>query len=57
MKEKGNTIIPIRLFINDKGKAKLEISLAKGKKIHDKRESIKEKELKIKIQKLKKLNE
>ena len=57
VKEKGNTIIPIRLFINDKGKAKLEISLAKGKKIHDKRESIKEKELKIKIQKLKKLNE
>ena len=38
-KEKGNTIIPIRLFINNKGKAKVEISVAKGKKIYDKRES------------------
>ena len=44
--EKGNSIIPIRLFINEKGKAKLEIALAKGKKIYDKRESIKEKDLK-----------
>jgi SsrA-binding protein len=44
--EKGNSIIPIRLFINDKGKAKLEIALAKGKKIYDKRESIKEKDQK-----------
>ena len=40
------TIIPIRLFINEKGKAKLEIALAKGKKIYDKRESIKEKDQK-----------
>ena len=46
VKEKGMAIIPIRLFINEKGKAKLEIALAKGKKIHDKRESIKEKDLK-----------
>ena len=46
VKEKGMSIIPIRLFINDKGKAKLEITLAKGKKIYDKRESIKEKDLK-----------
>ena len=46
VKEKGMSIIPIRLFINDKGKAKLEIALAKGKKIYDKRESIKEKDLK-----------
>ena len=44
--EKVNSIIPIRLFINDKGKAKLEIALAKGKKIYDKRESIKEKDQK-----------
>lgn len=44
VKEKGVTIIPIRLFINEKGKAKLEIAIAKGKKIYDKRESIKEKE-------------
>ena len=46
VKGKGNSIIPIRLFINEKGKAKLEITLAKGKKIHDKRESIKEKDQK-----------
>ncbi len=44
VKEKGNSIIPIRLFINEKGKAKLEIALAKGKKIYDKRESIKKKD-------------
>ena len=46
VKGKGNSIIPIRLFINEKGKAKLEITLAKGKKILDKRESIKEKDQK-----------
>ena len=46
VKEKGMSIIPISLFINDKGKAKLEIALAKGKKVYDKRESIKEKDLK-----------
>ena len=45
VKEKGMSIIPIRLFINDQGKAKLEIALAKGKKVYDKRESIKEKDL------------
>ena len=43
-KEKGLTIIPVRLFINDRGFAKLEIALAKGKKEYDKRESIKEKD-------------
>ena len=46
VKEKGNSIIPIRLFINEKGKAKLEIALAKGKKVYDKRESIKKKDQK-----------
>ena len=49
-KEKGLTIIPIRLFINDRGYAKLEIALAKGKKIHDKRDSIKEKDLKRELE-------
>lgn len=44
--EKGLTIIPIRLFINDRGYAKLEIALARGKKIHDKRQSIKERDIK-----------
>lgn len=46
LEEKGLTIVPIRLFINDRGFAKLEIALAKGKKIHDKRDSIKEKDVK-----------
>jgi SsrA-binding protein len=46
VKEKGNAVIPIRLFINESGKAKLEIALAKGKKVYDKRESIKEKDQK-----------
>ena len=46
VKEKGMAIIPIRLFINEKGKAKLQIALAKGKKIYDKRESIREKDQK-----------
>ena len=40
VKSKGMSIIPIRLFINDKGKAKIEIALAKGKNLFDKRESI-----------------
>lgn len=43
-KETGNTIIPLKMFINDKGLAKLEIGLAKGKKTYDKRHSLKEKE-------------
>ncbi len=44
IKERGYTIIPLRIFLNDKGLAKLEIALAKGKKIYDKRESIKRRE-------------
>tara|TARA_B100000287_G_C20458440_1_gene712340 strand:+ start:443 stop:898 length:456 start_codon:yes stop_codon:yes gene_type:complete len=53
-KEKGNTIIPIRLFINNKGKAKVEISVAKGKKIYDKREDIKERDMKRSLEQIKK---
>ena len=51
--EKGNSIIPIRLFINEKGKAKVEIALAKGKKVYDKRESIKEKDQKRDMERIK----
>ena len=43
-KETGNTIVPTKLFINEKGLAKLEIGIAKGKKNYDKRQSLKEKE-------------
>lgn len=46
IKERGLTIVPIMLFINEKGLAKLKIALAKGKKVYDKRESIKEKDMK-----------
>ena len=53
-KEKGNTIIPIRLFINNKGKAKVEISVAKGKKIYDKREDIKARDIKRDLEQIKK---
>ncbi len=45
-KEKGLTIIPTLLFINEKGLAKLEIAIAKGKKLYDKRESLKTKTVK-----------
>jgi len=44
--EKGLTIIATRLFINEKRLAKVEIALAKGKKLHDKREDIKQKDIK-----------
>lgn len=50
----GLTIIPLRLFINDKGFAKLEIALAKGKKLYDKRESIKDRENKVRLDRIKK---
>lgn len=46
MKDKGLTIIPTRLFISDNGFAKLNIALAKGKKMHDKRDSIKDQDVK-----------
>lgn len=51
---KGLTIIPIRLFINEKGMAKLDIALAKGKKTYDKRESLKEQDSKRDIDRIKK---
>lgn len=44
LNERGMTIIPTRLFINEQGYAKLDVALAKGKKLYDKRESIKEKD-------------
>lgn len=45
-KESGLTIVPLALFINDRGLAKLEIGLARGKKEYDKRQTIKENEAK-----------
>ena len=50
----GLTIIPLKLFINDSGLAKMKIALAKGKKLYDKRQSLKEKELKRDIERTRK---
>ncbi|MFN3816754.1 SsrA-binding protein SmpB [Brevundimonas sp.] len=44
VQREGRTIIPVRLYLNEKGKAKLEIALAKGKKNHDKREAVAERD-------------
>jgi SsrA-binding protein len=44
MKEKGLTIIPLKIYFNENGFAKIQIGLGKGKKTHDKRESIKQRE-------------
>lgn len=51
---RGLTIVPLRLFINEKGFAKLEIGLARGKKTYDKRETLKEKDNKREIDRIKK---
>jgi len=53
MEEKGLTLIPTKLFINNRGLVKLEIALAKGKKTHDKRDSIKDKDMKRELSNLK----
>ena len=50
--EKGLTIVPTRIFINQRGYAKLEIALAKGKKLFDKRENIKKKDQDRELKKL-----
>lgn len=50
--EKGFTIVPLALFISDRGFAKLEIGLAQGKKTFDKRETMKERDSKIEMQRV-----
>ena len=50
----GLTIAPLRLFITDKGFAKLRIALAKGKKLYDKRETIKDRDNKRDLERIKK---
>lgn len=54
IKEKGLTIIPYKIFFNERGLAKIEINLARGKKSYDKRESIKERDTQKEIQRVKK---
>ena len=45
LKDKGYTVIPLKVFFSDKGFVKVEIGLARGKKLHDKRETIKNRDL------------
>ena len=54
IKNGGLTIIPIRLYINEKGLAKLHIALAKGKKLYDKRETLKDRDNKRDLDRIKK---
>lgn len=44
IKEKGYTIVPLKIFFNEKGFAKMDIGLGKGKQVHDKRDTIKKRE-------------
>ncbi|MFN8692226.1 MAG: SsrA-binding protein SmpB, partial [Cyclobacteriaceae bacterium] len=53
VEEKGLTLVPLRLFLTDRGLAKMEIALARGKKLYDKRESIKDRETKRELARLK----
>ena len=51
IKQEGFTLIPTKLYFNEKGKVKVEIALAKGNKLYDKRETIKQREQKRELQK------
>lgn len=55
VQQKGLAIVPLRLFINEKGFAKLEIVLAKGKKLYDKRDTIKDRDNKRNLDRIKKI--
>lgn len=52
---KGFSIVPLRLFINDRGFAKMEIALAKGKKLYDKRDTIRDRDNKRNLDRIKKI--
>ncbi|MGC6469802.1 MAG: SsrA-binding protein SmpB [Flavobacteriales bacterium] len=54
LKDVGLTVVPLRLFLSEKGWAKIEIAVAKGKKLHDKRNSIKDKDIQRDIDRAKK---
>lgn len=47
--DKGMTIVPLQVFFNERGFAKMEIGLAQGKKLHDKRDAMKERDAKIEM--------
>ena len=52
-KREGLTIVPLNLYLNDRGLAKMEIALAKGKKLYDKRDSIAERDAERRMQRIK----
>lgn len=52
-KEKGYTIIPLRIFMSESGYAKMEIALARGKKTYDKREAIKSRDVERELRRIK----
>ncbi|WP_339653707.1 SsrA-binding protein SmpB [uncultured Maribacter sp.] len=54
VKTSGLTIVPLRVFLNDRGLAKMQIALAKGKKLYDKRDSIKDRDNKRDLARVKK---
>ncbi len=54
VKDVGLTIVPLNLFVNDNGLAKIKIALAKGKKLYDKRENIKDRDNKRNLDRIKK---
>ena len=54
VKERGFTIVPYRMYVNERGLAKLEIALAQGKKVYDKRESLRAKDQKRELERIKK---
>ncbi|MCX2719398.1 SsrA-binding protein SmpB [Lentiprolixibacter aurantiacus] len=54
VKASGLTIVPLNLFINDRGLAKIKIALARGKKLYDKREALKERDTKRNLDRIKK---
>lgn len=54
LKEKGLTMVPLKLFINQKGLAKLDVGLGRGKKTYDKRETLKEKDAKRQMDRVRK---
>jgi SsrA-binding protein len=49
VKEKGLTIVPLKLYFNNRGLIKLEIGLARGKKLHDKRETLRDRDMKRQV--------
>ena len=55
LKVKGNTMIPLKLYLSEKGWAKIDIACAQGKKLHDKRNDLKEKDDKRDMERIKKL--